>query len=163
MAETEKPLLRVMADANILIAGILFPRWFHEFLRHSIRGDFKLVISMQTMREAQERMSHGTIAQQQALEQFLTECDYELVPDPSREEVEKNASLVRDPKDVPIVLAAINAGVDYLVTNDKDLTTKDETTAELRKYIHPIQVGTFLREVMGWSSEELEAIRHRQW
>ena len=29
MAETEKPLLRVMADANILIAGILFPRWFH--------------------------------------------------------------------------------------------------------------------------------------
>ena len=118
---------------------------------------------MQTMREAQERMSHGTIAQQQALEQFLTECDYELVPDPSREEVQKNASLVRDPKDVPIVLAAINAGVDYLVTNDKDLTTKDETTAELRKYIHPIQVGTFLREVMGWSSEELEAIRRHQW
>lgn len=23
--------------------------------------------------------------------------------------------------------------------------------------------GTFLREVMGWTSEELEAIRHRTW
>lgn len=113
-----------MADANVLIAGILLPRWFHEFLRHSLKGDFKLVLSRQTIREAQKRMARGTLAQRQALEQFLTECDYELVPDPSREEAEKNASLVRDPKDVPIVLAAINAGVDYLVTNDKDLTAK---------------------------------------
>jgi len=47
MAEPEKPL-RVMAYANILIAGILFPRWFHEFLRHALKGDFKLVLSAQT-------------------------------------------------------------------------------------------------------------------
>lgn len=39
MAEPEKPL-RVMADANILVAGILFPRWFHEFLRHALSGLF---------------------------------------------------------------------------------------------------------------------------
>lgn len=39
MTEPKKPL-RVMADANILMAGILFPRWFHEFLRHALKGDF---------------------------------------------------------------------------------------------------------------------------
>ena len=160
MAEPEKPL-RVMADANILIAGILFPRWFHEFLRHALKGDFKLVLSAQTIREARERMARGTPLQQQALEQFLADCDYEEVPDPSREEVEKNAGLVRDPKDIPIALAAINAEEDYLVTNDKDLTAKDETTATLRKRVQPIIVGRFLREVMGWESEELERIRKR--
>jgi predicted nucleic acid-binding protein len=100
MAEPEKPL-QVMADANILIAGILFPRWFHEFLRHALRGDFKLVLSAQTIREARERVARGTFVQQRALKQFLADCDYELVPDPSRQEVEKNASLVRDPKDIP--------------------------------------------------------------
>ena len=40
MAEPKK-LLRVMADTNILVAGILFPRWFHEFLRHALKGDFQ--------------------------------------------------------------------------------------------------------------------------
>lgn len=161
-ARPGKPL-RVMADANVLIAGILFPRWFHEFLRHALKGDFKLVLSAQTIHEARERMARGTAAQQQALEQFLADCDYEAVPDPSREEVEQNAGLVRDPKDIPIALAAIIAGVDYLVTNDKDLTAQDETTAALREKIQPIIVGRFLREVMGWDSEALERIRKRNW
>jgi len=91
MADLEKPL-RVMADANLLIAGLLFPRWFHEFLRHALKGDFKLVLSGQTIREAQERMALSTLTQRRAWEQFLAECDYELVPDPSREEVKKSAN-----------------------------------------------------------------------
>ena len=156
-------LLRVIADANILIAGILFPRWFHEFLRHALAGDFKLVLSAQTIREARERMAQGTAAQQRALEQFLTDCSYEAVPDPRPEEVQEHAGLVRDPKDIPIALAAIQAKVDYLVTNDKDLTAQDETTAALREKIKPLIVGRFLREVMGWESEELERIRKRNW
>jgi len=42
----ESRSLRVMADANILIAGLLFPRWFHEFLRHALKEDFRLVLCM---------------------------------------------------------------------------------------------------------------------
>jgi predicted nucleic acid-binding protein len=155
--------LRVMADANVLISGILFPRWFHEFLRHALRGDFRLVLAAQTVREAGAWAAQATSAQRQALEQFLADCDYETVPDPSPEEVQRNAGLVRDPKDIPIALAAIDAQVDYLVTNDKDLTAQDETTATLRQRIQPIIVGRFLREVMGWESEALETIRKRNW
>lgn len=162
MVEPLKPL-RVMADANILIAGLMFPRWFHEFLRHALRGDFRLVLCAQTIREVREWMVRGTPAQQKALEQFLSDCNYEAVPDPSREEVERNTGLVRDPKDIPIALAAINAQVDYLVTNDKDLTAQDETTAALRARIQPISVGRFLRAVMGWESEALERIRKWHW
>jgi predicted nucleic acid-binding protein len=108
-------------------------------------------------------MARGTATQRQALEQFLADCDYEEVPDPSPEEVERNLHLVRDPKDVPIALAAINAEVDYLVTNDKDLTAQDETTAALRQKIQPMIVGQFLSELMGWESEGLERIRERNW
>lgn len=158
-----RPPLRVMADTNILIAGILFPRWFHEFLHHALRGDFRLVLSDQAVREARARLARGTVVQQRALEQYLIDCQPEIVPDPSREEVQRHSTLVRDPKDIPIALAAVAAGVDYLVSNDKDLTAVDETTAELRKHIHPMTVGRFLHEVMGWSSEDLEQIRQRTW
>ena len=152
-----------MADANILVAGLLFPRWFHEFLRHALKSDFQLVLSPQVIREARARMVKGTIVQQQALEQFLADCDYEEIPDPSPEEMKRNLHLVRDPKDVPIALAAINAGVDYLVTNDKDLTAQDETTAALRQKVQPMIVGKFLNEIMGWEGEDLERIRKRNW
>ena len=62
-----------------------------------------------------------------------------------------------------VALAAIVAKADYLISEDKDFTVQDESTAELRKQIKVILSGTFLREVMGWTSEELEAIRHRRW
>lgn len=152
-----------MADANILISGVLFPRWFHEFLRHALRGDFTLVLSPHVIEEVRERVARGTTAEQQVLEQFFEDCDYELVSDPPREEVYQNLDLVRDPKDVPIALAAIAAGVDYLVSNDRDLTDVDATTSRLREHIQPMTVGRFLSQVMGWPSAELERIQHRTW
>ena len=96
-------------------------------------------------------------------EKFLREVKYELIPDPEQEEIDANHKLVRDLSDVAIALAAITAKVDYLVSEDKDLTTQDETTAELRRHLKVLLYGTFLREVMGWSSEKLESIRHRKW
>ena len=42
--EEGKALPRVMVDANILIAGIAFPRWSHGILRHALRGDIRLVL-----------------------------------------------------------------------------------------------------------------------
>ncbi len=155
--------LRVMADTNVLISSILSPRWFYEFLRHALKGDFQLVLSELTIRELERWKLRATPEQREALEYFLAISQYELVPIPSPEEIQGNLDLVRDPNDIPIALAAIKAGVDYLVTNDKDLTAVDETTAVLRQRIKPIIVGKFLREVMGWKSEDLERIRRRNW
>jgi hypothetical protein len=91
--------------------------------------------------------------------------------DPSRKtrvfadagEIEVNKNLVRDLSDVPIALAAIGAKADYLVSEDKDFTVQDETTVELRRHLKVMVSGTFLREVMGWTSEQLEATRYRTW
>jgi hypothetical protein len=64
---------------------------------------------------------------------------------------------------VPVALAAKKARVQYLVTNDKDLTVQDVTTEQIRRWFAPLLPAVFLRDVMGWTSEELEGIPHRTW
>ncbi|UCC89240.1 MAG: hypothetical protein JSV81_08005 [Anaerolineales bacterium] len=70
---------------------------------------------------------------------------------------------MRDITDVPIAVAAINAGVDYFVSEDKDFTVRDKTTARLHQKLEVMLPGTFLRQVMGWTGQELEGIRKRTW
>ena len=94
---------------------------------------------------------------------FLQRVEYELISDPTPEEVAANTNLVRDLSDVGVALAAIAAKADYLVSKDKDLSAQDESTEELRRHIQVLISGTFLREVMGWRSKDLEKIRRRKW
>jgi hypothetical protein len=87
-------------------------------------------------------------------------CEYEQVPNPSKEEVKRYPHLICDPNDIPVALSAINVQVDYLVTRDKDFTDPD---ASIHEYLNIILPGTFLREHMGWASKQLEEIRGRNW
>ena len=162
MADEPKKL-RVFTDTNVLLSGNAFPRWPYEVLRHAARGDFQLVLCPVVIDEARRHMSKRWPAYLPRLEKFLREAEYELVPDPASEEIDANKNLVRDFSDVAIALVAISASVDYLVSEDKDLTVQDETTAELRQHLQVMLSGTFLREVMGWTSKALEAIRRRRW
>lgn len=162
MAAAEQ-LRRVMADSNILIAGILKPRWFFELLGHAICRDFRLVLAPQTVAEVLKWAEVKGGHRQGALKFFLAMSRFELAPDSTPEEVRACTDLVRDETDVPVALSAIKAGVDYLVTNDNDFHA-ETTKAELQRHgIQVMLVGTFLAQVMGWRSPELEAIRHREW
>jgi predicted nucleic acid-binding protein len=155
---------RVAVDANVLIAGIIFPRWPYEVLQHALKGDFTLVLSPLVIREARRRIALQFPGFEQAFEQFLQATGYEEAPIPSAEEIAQNPHLVRDEKDIPVALSVIKASVDYFVTCDKDFTDKDETTREVRAAIPGIMLPpVFLREVMNWTSDELEQIRHRTW
>jgi hypothetical protein len=72
--------------------------------------------------------------------------------------------LVRQVKDVPIALSIRDAGVDYFVTYDRDFTDSDASTVAVRQAIPGIILPpVFLRDVLGWTSEGLESIRHRNW
>jgi predicted nucleic acid-binding protein len=53
-------------------------------------------------------------------EVFLAELSYELIPS-----VEKAEKLIRDPKDQPILNAAIVSGIDVILTGDKDFLSLD--------------------------------------
>ena len=161
--EKNRPELRVMVDANILIAGIIWPRWPYEILRHAIKKDFRLVLSHFVIQQARRRISQRFPNYLDRFEDSLESTDYELIGDPSLEEISQNRNLVRDPTDIPLALAAINAKVDYLVSEDKDLTDPGETTEQLHEQLNVLISGTFLREVMGWPSDEIEEVRGRKW
>lgn len=154
---------RVLIDANVLLAGNAFPRWPYEVLQHATDGDFQLVLCPLVIKQARQHLQRRFPQHLARFEKFLREVDYELVPDPTPEAIEANKNIVRDLSDVAIALAAMAADVDYVVSEDKDLTVQDETTAELRRHVKVLLSGTFLHEVMGWTSEQLEAIRHRTW
>ncbi len=157
----DKP--RTMIDANILLAGNAFARWPYEVLQHAIDEEIELVLCPLVIKQAREHMRERFPQHLPRLDKFLREAEYELVSDPPSDEVDANQNLVRDLSDVPIALSAIAAKVEFLVSEDKDLTVQDETTAELRRHLKVYLSGTFLREVMGWTSDELESIRRRKW
>jgi hypothetical protein len=49
----------------------------------------------------------------------LTSTHLTVVPDPSPDEVSAHRGIISDESDVPTVLAAVKAGVDYLVTHSR--------------------------------------------
>lgn len=155
--------LRVMCDANLLIAGIGWPRFPYEVLQHAAKGDYQLVLCSFIIQEARKALLKIIPEYPDALDTFLELSGYENVPTPSQSEIDAYPDLVRDPKDIPIALAAINSGVNMLISQDKDFTAQDETTQALREQLHILLPGTFLREHMDWTSEELETIRRRTW
>jgi predicted nucleic acid-binding protein len=153
---------KVMVDATVLFAGIGWPRWSYEVLRHALSGDYQLVLSSLVIEQARRNLEKKLPVLIDAFDAWLNLVPFELVNDPKLEEILENRTLVRDISDVPIALAAMAAGVDYLVSEDKDLTDK-EATRELHQRLTVIRPVIFLREVMGWSKEDLENIRHRSW
>lgn len=154
---------RVMVDTTVLLAGIVWPRWPYEVLQHALRDDFQLALSEIVIEEALRKFREKFPRYTEGFEGLLKEVSYDEAPTSSAEEVQANRDLVRDITDVPIALAAIKAQVDYFVSQDKDFTERNETTAQLHEQLNVLLSGTFLREVMGWTSEELEAVRGRDW
>lgn len=158
--------LRVFADANVLIRGITFPRYPYEVLRRAAQNKIILVISPSVLADARHYLTALFPAHLPKLDALLAIAAVEIVADPAAEEVSAHRNLVRDVRDVPMVLAAAKAHVDYLVSTDADLTDMDESTQALRTMIVPgkvLKVGVFLNQVIGWSHDDLEAISRRQW
>ena len=155
--------VRTMVDATVLAAGSGWPRWPREVLLAGLRGDCQLVLCPYVVEQTRRVLRRRFPAHIERFDEFLARSNFELAPDPSPQEVAQNQGLVRDKTDIPIAVAAINAELDYLVSEDKDLTARDATTATLRQKLTVLPSGTFLREVVGWSSEQLESIRHRTW
>ncbi|CAG1015159.1 hypothetical protein ANAEL_05189 [Anaerolineales bacterium] len=157
---SEKP--RVFVDATVLFAGIGWPRWSYEVLRHAAQDDFHLVLIPLVIEQARRNLQAKLPALVESFDAWLSHMSGEIAPDPKPEAVLAHLDLVRDIDDVPIAVAALEAHIDYLVSEDKDFT-EESATRELRKHVTIMRPVIFLREVMGWSSQELEEMRRRDW
>jgi predicted nucleic acid-binding protein len=152
-----------MLDTTVLFAGTVWPRWSYEMLRHALRGDFQLVLSPLVIEQARQHLAAAFPRQLEAFETWLELTPFELADDPTPAQLLENESLMRDRKDVPIAISAIHAQVYCLVSEDKDFTAEDETTAKVRQRLKVMRPVIFLREVLGWSKADLEKVRVRNW
>ena len=159
----ESAKIRVMLDTTVLVAGSGWPRWPREVLMAGLRGEIQIVLCPYVLAQARRILARSFPEHLHQFEDFIARTPVEVVPDPTPDEVSAHVDLLRDSTDVPVALAAINAKVDYLVSEDKDLTVQDTTTEALREQLMVFLPGTFLRQVLGWSSDELEQIRGRRW
>ena len=153
--------LRVALDANVLIAGVLLPRWPYEVLRAALNGYYDVVLPKQVVEEATRHLERP--AQQEPLATFLQGSGCQLLEMPPPARVRQALDLVRSERDVPIALAVLEAAVDIFVTNDRDFTDSGATAGRFHAAVRIMLPAVFLREVLGWSSEALEAIRNRRW
>lgn len=152
---------QVSFDATVLFAGTGWPRWPYEVLRAALAGNFDLVLTEQVITEAHRRAA-GRV-QATVLEDFLANALHEILPMPAADEVRAQRDLIRDETDVPIAVALLAGNVDIYVRNDKDWTEPGAVAPRLRQRLRIMLPAAFLREVAGWDSAALEAIRHRTW
>ena len=82
--------------------------------------DHELVLSEQNLMEFREVIKRKAPEHLSNAEALLAELSYELIPSSPYA-----GALIRDPKDQPILNAAILAGVDILITGDKDFLVLD--------------------------------------
>src|SRR3972149_5591476 len=106
--------VRAFVDANVLFAGSAFPRWPYQVLRHAAAGDFRLVLSPLVIQQARRNLQKRFPEYVDRFEAFMQSVDYEIVPDPTQEEVEVSKDIIRDFSDVPVALSAISAEVEYM-------------------------------------------------
>ena len=78
-------MVRVGLDANVLEAGIRWPRWPHEVLRAALAGSFIPALPEQVVEEARRHLPHPD--QAAALDFFLAESNCERLAMPSKEAV----------------------------------------------------------------------------
>lgn len=128
--------MKVLADTNILISALLWPgskpakALLDAVRRHT------LVLCDRNILEFRDVLRKKVPEALPDAEVFLAELSYELIP-----AIENPQKLIRDAKDQPILNAAIIAGIDIILTGDKDfLSLKMErprsmTVAEYLKQI----------------------------
>ena len=106
--------MRVLVDTNVLISALLWPRSKPAAAVLHAARHHELVLcdrNIAEMREVLKRKGPHTLAD---CEVFLAELAFDLVEAPERAE-----KLMDDPKDQPILNAAMVSGVDVIITGDK--------------------------------------------
>ena len=112
--------MRILVDTNILFSALLWPNSKPSFVLWDIINHHELVFCTQTLDEIREVISKKEPSHINALESFLAELSYELIP-----AVSPTQNVIRDETDQPIINAAIIYDVDLIITGDKDFLSLD--------------------------------------
>lgn len=145
--------VNIFLDSSALIAGVLSTTGAaHALLMFGEDETILLTVSEWVVNESEESLSRKSPKNIISLRNALATSKFQIVPDPSNEEIQANLYLMSDPDDVPVLLAAIKAKVDYLATHDHAHFLADPKVAERAG----IQIGT-PGDVLAWIRENLNS------
>ena len=107
--------MRILVDTNILFSALLFPNSKPAKTLFYVAENHDMVLSDRNISELRDILYRKAPQYLPDAEVLIAELPYELIP-----AVDHAEKLIRDPKDQPILNAAILADVDVILTGDKD-------------------------------------------
>jgi putative PIN family toxin of toxin-antitoxin system len=125
----------VLVDTNVIVSALLFPGSVPERALSHIIEQESLVLTTWIIDELQEVIKRKWPDRLPALDTFLGADGYELLG------AGNPAVQIRDPRDQPILDAAITGAVDLIVTGDKDflaLTMNHPLVWTPRQYVDSV-------------------------
>lgn len=143
--------VNIFLDSSALIAGIMSKTGAaHALLLLGEDEDIMLTVSEWVVVESERSIAAKSPRNTEALRNTVIASKLKIVPNPSDEEIQANLYLINDPADVPILLAAMKAKVDYLATHDRKHFLDDQKVTENSG----LKIGT-PGDVLAWVRENL--------
>ena len=145
------PRANLFLDSSALFAGIASPTGAaRALLLLGETGQVAITISEQVVAETERAVARKLPRALGEVRQAILACQAHIWRDPSPEEVAANLDLIGHAADVPIVLAAMRAGVDFLVTLNRRHFIDDPGVARRSG----LRIGT-PGEALAWARERL--------
>jgi len=114
-------MLRLFLDSNVLVSGLVHGGLPRELPRAGVAQAYTPVVSGTVVDEVDRTLAAKFGVPLGPVGLALGLLGPELVADTDTSSAAGTPVLIRDPNDAPIVAAALAAGVDALVTGDKDV------------------------------------------
>ncbi len=146
-------IVNIFLDSSALIAGVLSTTGAaHTLFMFGEDETILLTVSEWVVNESEETLRKKSPKNIKSLRTSLVTSKFQIEPNPSNEEIQANLYLMDDPDDVPILLAAMKAKVDYLATHDHKHFLDNPKVAERSG----LKIGT-PGDVLAWIRENLNS------
>jgi predicted nucleic acid-binding protein len=143
--------IKVFLDSSALIAGVISSSGAARVLLvMSETGQIEMFISEHVITESERSLARKVPHALPEFRQSIKDARPKIVQNPTPKEVRKHLYLISDPGDVPILLAAMKARVDFLATHNRRHFLDDPTVAEKTG----LKIGT-PGDVLAWLREKL--------
>lgn len=130
-SETRSHGAVIFLDSSALMAGIISPTGAGRvLLQLGHAGLIQLVVSEQVLAETERNLARKAPAALPAFRQAVKEAGTRRVKDPPADLVRRSSGLMSHKTDIPILLAAMQAHVDFLVTLNRRHFIDDPKVAE---------------------------------
>jgi predicted nucleic acid-binding protein len=147
------PGINLFLDSSALIAGIVGAKGAaRALLLLAESGHIAVTISEQVLTETERAIARKVPQALSDLRQAILASQARIVRDPSPENVTAHPNLISHPADIPIVLAAMQAKVDYLVTLNRKHFIDDPAVALQAG----LRIGT-PGDALNWVREQISA------